>query len=318
MHDSRKARSRPKRTRGVLGPGADAAFAHLLSPQLKRRVLVAHLTDRTKSSVQQYIGRPLGRIFLRRWMAGRRDAHHVEKFGLPGHVVEEVLGKDALTLYVDPRKLVRLAIHAPRREEKRPSSLAFIWDGTWDQRRYDLRTGSRYRLISELDEHRGRLDQTERFRELMDELETGKPWESHQLGVVLDSPERIIAYLQVYLDFLDDMAVNGFDATRGKDSLEVAISRTGTILKIDRGLHRLAMAQRLGLPSVPVYVRHVHRLWWNEVTRGTTGKAALLRMQEALQHCVPEVEPGPLDYDPPIQFPDDFWPPARVRNDFEG
>lgn len=143
-------------------------------------------------------------------------------------------------------------------------------------------------------------------------IEDGNPWGSHQLGVLLDTPEKISAYLQVYLDFLDDMAQHGFDPGRGKDPIGVAISRHGTILKVNRGLHRLAMAQHLGLASIPVQVRHVHRLWWNRVTQGATGKAALLKLQQALLHCVPEEHPGPLDEEPEAHFPEDFWPAPRL------
>lgn len=301
-----------RRSRGTLGPGADLAFAPLADSRIRRRVLVAHLVNRSQQSVQRHIGRPLGRVLLRRWMRDKIESQYIESLGLPRHIVEEVLGEDALTLHVDPRKLIRIAVHAPRHVEKRPSSLAFIWEGTWDQRREDLRVGTRYQLISELDENRDQLERTARFQYLMECIEQGRPWASHQLGVLLDTPQKIHHYLQVYIDFLDDMAGNGFDPGRGKDPIGVAITRDGTIVKVNRGLHRLAMAQRLGLPSIPVQVRHVHRLWWNEVTHGATGAAALAKLERALRQCVPEESPGPLDEDPQADLPADFWPKPRT------
>src|SRR5690606_27353334 len=108
-------------------------------------------------------------------------------------------------------------------------------------------------------------------------------------------PEKIKAYLRVYIGYLDSMATNGYMAAVTRDDLGVAISREGRILKINRGLHRLAMAQRVGLPAIPVQVRAVHRIWWNEVTRGTSGLTALQRVCEALQTCEAEQDPGPLD-----------------------
>jgi len=245
-------------------------------------------------------------------MQDKAESRYIESLGLPRHIVDEVLGEDALTLHVDPRKLIRIAVHAPRHVEKRPSSLAFIWEGDWDQRREDLRVGTRYRLISELDENRQQLERTHRFQHLMECVDQGKPWASHQLGVLLDTPDKIRDYLRIYLQFLDDMAINGFDPSRGKDPIGVAISRDGTILKINRGLHRLAMAQRLGLPSIPVRVHHVHRLWWNEVTQGETGEAALMNMQAALPQCIPEEAAGPLDETPAETIPDGFWPAPRI------
>src|SRR5690606_31327067 len=125
-------------------------------------------------------------------------------------------------------------------------------------------------------------------------------------------PEKILGYLQIYVDFLDDMAAHGFNPERGKDPVGVAITRDGTIVKVNRGLHRLAMAQRLGLPSIPVQVRHVHRIWWDKVTEGASGDEALAKMAAALKHCVPEEHPGPLDERPEVELPPDFWPAPRI------
>lgn len=300
-----------KRSSGLLGPGADAALTPLVAPEINRRVLVAHLTDQYRRAVQRSLGFPLGRLLLRRWIQNKAGSRHIEAFGLPRHIVDEVLGEDALTLHVDPRKLIRITAHAPRNVEKRPSSLAFIWDGSWDQRREDLRIGSRYKLISDLDDNRDQLERTVRFKKLMARIESGDPWMSHQQGVFLNTPEKIHTYLRIYIDFLDDMAANGFDPTRGKDPLGVAISREGRILKTNRGLHRLAMAQRIGLPSIPVRVRSVHRLWWNRVRQGATGEAALEKVSLALPQCVPEESPGPLDNERALSLPNNFWPARR-------
>lgn len=298
--------------RGLLGPAADEVFAPLTSPRIKQRVKLAHLVTQWRTSVQKHVARPAGRVLLRRWMNQKAGAACIETLGLPRHIVDEVMGDEALTLHVNPRKLIRMAVYAPRDVEKRPSSMAFIWDGDWDLRREDLRVGSRYLLISDLDRNRNNPERTERFQALMACIENGKPWGSHQLGILLDTPEKILAYLRNYLGFLDDMGRNGFDPSRGKDSIGVAVSRDGTLLKVNRGLHRLAMAQRLGLPSIPVRVRHVHRDWWNEVTDGYGGAEALEKMQEALQACVPEEAPGPLDEPVLVSRSKEYWPALRT------
>lgn len=295
-----------QRASGILGPGADEAFAPLAAPKIKHRVLIAHLSERCRKALQRYVAFPLARALFRRWMQAKAGSRYIEAFGLPRHIVDEALSDDALTLHVDPRKLIRIAVHAPANVEKRPSSLAFIWDGSWDQRREDLRVGSRYNLISELDDNRNQLERTVRYKKLMARIERGEPWASHRQGVVLDTPEKIVHYLRIYLGFLDDMAAKGFDQSRGKDPLGVAISREGRILKINRGLHRLAMAQRIGLKSIPVRVCHVHRLWWDRVTQGATGEIALGKMRLALRQCVPEESPGPLDDKAAETLPDDF------------
>ena len=306
-----KKRIAARRRNGLLGPGADPAFEPLTDRRIRARVRVAHWVYDGNRAIQEYLGRPIGRMVMRRWLQNARDSRHIAALGLPRHIVTELLGDAGLTLHVDPRRLIRIVAHAPRDVEKRPSSLAFIWDGNWDLRREDLRTGSRYRLISELDDFRDRLHESSSYRKLVARMESGRPWTSHQLGVVLDTPEKILDYLRVYLDFLDDMAINGFDASKGKDPLGVAISRDGKILKVNRGLHRLAMAQRIGLPVVPVRVLHVHRLWWEAVVQDATGMTALRRVTEALQSCEPEQGPGPLDEEPELALPPDFWPAPR-------
>lgn len=307
-----KSLSNQRRRRLPLtGPGADRAFAHLASPEIESRVRLAYLTAKVRSLLQTYFGLPFGRMILQRWLRDARRGKVIERFGLPRHNVEEYLGAEPLTLHVDPRKLIRNVDYVPSVDKTRPSSLAFIWDGDWDLRRGDLRVGTRYRLISELDENRHQLHRTQRFRELMAYIEQGEPWACHQHAAFLDEPRRIVEYLNVYVHFLDNMALNGYDASRPGDELGVAISRNGRILKINRGLHRLAIAQRIGLPSIPVRVRAVHRLWWNQVTNGATGDLALRRFIESLRSCVPEEEPGPLDEEPSVSLPPDFWPPPR-------
>src|SRR5690606_27309613 len=150
-------------------------------------------------------------------------------------------------------------------------------------------------LTSALAEIRSRVVRTPRYRDPMKRTDQGRPAASPQPGVLLVTSENILSYLQIYVHFLHDMAAHGFNPERGKDPVGVAITRNGTIVKVNRGLHRLAMAQRLGLPSIPVQVRHVHRIWWDKVTEGASGAEALAKMAAALKHCVPEEHPGPLD-----------------------
>ncbi|WP_280564939.1 hypothetical protein [Chromohalobacter sp. 48-RD10] len=57
---------------------------------------------------------------------------------------------------------------------------------------------------------------------------------------------------------MGNMAERGFDSTRGKNMLGFAVNREGVLVKSNRGLHGLAIAQYLGLPSVPVTVEAEH------------------------------------------------------------
>lgn len=299
----------------LLGPEGHPAFAPLAAATIQPRVCLAYLQHALRDYAQRYVGLPLDRLLFDQWMQHKPGARYIEARGLPRRSVEQALGEDALTLDVNPRELIRLSVRDAGGAEKPPSSLFFIWDGNWDQRREDLRVGTRYRLISDIDEHRYNLTRTERYQELLAALNKGQPWRSHQTGVYLDTPDKIYRYLQVYLGFLDSMARDGYVAERCRDEIGVAISREGRILKINRGLHRLAMAQRVGLPSIPVRVHAVHRLWWQRVVDGAHGETALARVRSALRDCVPEREPGALDLAPQPILPEDFWPPARWHSD---
>src|SRR5690606_6383201 len=157
-----------------------------VSPTILRRVWLAHLTASTRNQVQRRLGTPVGILLLRRWLRGKRGARLTEREGLPRHSIELPLRERPATLPVASCSLIRIIEFLPREVEKRPSSMAFIWDGQWDLRRDDLRLGTRYRFISDIDENRHQLERVERYQELMACIESGRPWSSHQRGVVLD------------------------------------------------------------------------------------------------------------------------------------
>lgn len=291
-----------------LAPAGDEAFAPLYDMQMRWPVRRAWLQLMVREAVQATLGMPLERALMSAWLRRLPGRGTIERLGLPRRALEKTLG-DVLILHVAPRELIRGVRRTACPRRQRPSSMTFIWNGEWDQYRSDLRTGSRYGLISELATHREALTETRRFHALAQRLAEGYPWRSHQQGVLLDSHARILIYLRAYLGFLDDMAERGFDASLGKDALGVAVSRDGRLLKINRGLHRLAMAQYLGLETVPVQVRAVHREWWAREVGNATGVAALERLRESLGQCVPETAPGAND---PALLPGEFhWPEPR-------
>lgn len=306
--------NRKKHAKKPLGSHTDPAFARIAAPEIRNRVRLAQIVHRVRAFNQTWLGLPLGNVLLHIWLRGWPGARLIEKKGLPRHNISLLMGQESLILHVNPRELVQFAETAPTRDIKRPPSMSFIWDGDWDLRRSDLRIDYWIAHMRDLDQNRDHLERTQKFQSLMADMKAGKPFRSHQEGVYLNSPERILEYLNVYLGFLDNMAEHGYDTSRAKDGLGVVISREGRILKINRGLHRLAMAQWLGLPTIPVQVRHVHRHWWDRITHGTTGKAALQRIHTALQECRPEHESGPLTKHPPADIPDDFWPTPRYSD----
>ena len=292
---------------GRLGPEADKAFQPLTSAAMTVDTQIAHLSYQMRTATQRYLTMPLERTLLRLWQRRMPFSHSIERLGLPRKAALETLG-EALTVHVNPRQLIRIIDWPARRD---CAFNAFIWDGQWDLKREDLRLGDRYRFISDIDEHRDHLERTERYQRYLNQLRQGKPARFRQLGIQLDSPAMIKRYLEVYLGFLDNMAQHGFQRDKGKDELGVAISREGRLIKVNKGLHRLAMAQRIGLASVPVRVQWVHREWWHTVTRGAQGEKALARVKDAFRRCTPELNPGPYDAETSASLADDFWPAPR-------
>lgn len=290
-------------------PDGDPAFTSLTDIRMYWPVQRTRLQLAVREGFQAGVVTPLERMLFFLWKRGFYGRSVVENVCLPRREVERALN-DRLTIHVSPRELIR-SIHwndLPKRG--RPSSSAFIWDGGWDLSRGDLRYGSRYRFISDLMLNRNDLTRSHAFYRLKADINKGSPWSSRHLGILLDSEDRIHEYLNIYLAFIDDMAINGFDQSKGKDDIGVVVSREGKLIKINRGLHRLAMAQYLGLPSVPVRIKAVHRQWWENVTQNTYGIEALEQVVKALQDCQPEQQPGPLD---PHETPEHFsWPVKRL------
>lgn len=291
----------------LVGPQADPSFAAIAAPEIRHRVRLAHVVHHIQQFSRTAIGHPLGSALLKIWLHNWPGARWVEKMGLPRHNLEVLLGPEAFILRLNPRSLIQFSMH-PEGTRKKPSSVAFIWDGDWDLCRVDLRKDYALKFVRDIDTHRHDLEKTRKYRDLTARIDAGRPFHSHQEGFYLNTPERVLAYLEIYLEFLDNMARCGYDEHRAKDHPGVAISRHGRILKAKRGAHRLAMAQWLGLPEIPVKVHHIHRKWWDQVTQGTHGRQALERVQAALLQATPEQELGPLSTGTAVPDPDAAWP----------
>ena len=72
--------------KGLLGPGADAAFGRLAAPEIRQRVMLAHWVAHSRDKTQQYLGFPLGRIMLQRWMRSKAGSRRIEDDPAGGRV----------------------------------------------------------------------------------------------------------------------------------------------------------------------------------------------------------------------------------------
>jgi len=297
MNRDTTSAGQPSHKRGIAGPQADNDFKAIAAPEIRCRVLLAHLVYGIKRISKRLIGKPVARTSLWLWKHQLPGARFIESLGLPRTGIEQVYGKKALILHINPRDLKQFAMY-PRGIKRKPSSEAFIWDGDWDLCRVELQNDYALKFIRDLAIHRNDLSKTKKYQELMELAKAGTPFRSHQEGLYLHSRERILQYLSVYLGFLDQMATQGYQAKRAKDYPGVAITREGRIVKVRRGAHRLAMAQWLGIKSLPVQVHYIHRKWWNRQRQHLDNATALSTVLAALPHLSFETELGKLSPPP--------------------
>ncbi len=286
LQDLRRAPGLP------LTPTGETVHPPLYDRRLRRRMLRSRVAYLAKMAFQHALGRPFEDFLFRRWQRNREACRTLEQQGLPRRSLESALG-ERLDLEIDPRRLVRGFSYPdgfPDRLERRKASNLFLWEGDWDRPRHYLADSGHVRFIQDIWRHRLAPEESDTFQQLEASRLSGNPMRSHHRGMLLDSRERILEYLRLYLLYMEDMACFGFDAGAGKDRLGVAVDRRGQLIKINKGLHRLAMAQVLGLPRITVRVRSVHRAWWDEQTRDCGGEEALERLVSALRRCTPAPE----------------------------
>ncbi len=142
---------------------------------------------------------------------------------------------------------------------------------------------------------------TQTYRNLMLGIEVGKPAYRH--GVLMSSTERIDAYIIYCRDLIKSARKRGivrhtvlgrFHRLRlkhrrlrsiavdaGERDVGVAITADGTIIRLLGGKHRMAIAQALKLPRIPVEVRLVHAAWIAELMN-RTGLPAHLALKEGV------------------------------------
>ncbi|QOR39025.1 hypothetical protein HNO52_11225 [Billgrantia diversa] len=263
--------------RAPLTPTGELVYPPLYDPALRYRMLCSRTAHVLKEGFKRHLGRPLEEWLFRRWLDGKAGGALLEQNGLPRRSVEAYLD-ERLDIAIDPEALecgLDFPVSFPSRSQRRRIANFFIWSGDWDQLTMNLANSQRRRFIQDLWTQRLDLTASASYAELMSRLEKGLPRRLHHQGILLDSERRILAYLSRYLLYMEDMSCFGFKSDLGKDRLGVVLDRNGNIIKINKGLHRLAMARVVGLKRVTVRVRGVHQHWWEAHKTGARGREAM-------------------------------------------
>ncbi|RCV89359.1 RNA polymerase sigma factor [Billgrantia montanilacus] len=269
-----------------LTPTGERVYPPLYDPALRSRMFRSRAAFRLKEGFKRRLGRPFEDQLFNRWLDNKAGSTLLENQGLPRRSVERYLGRK-LDLEMDPSTLTRGLSYPtsfPNRTQRRKISNLFIWPGDWDVKTPALAATQRHQFIHDIWNHRLDLTASDSYAGLKSKLEKDGPLRMHHQGILLDSEARILAYLERYLFYMEDMSCFGFKSDLGKDALGIAIDRHGDMIKINKGLHRLAMAQTLGIQRVSVRVRSVHQLWWEEHKGSAQGKRALENAIAALPH----------------------------------
>ena len=268
-----------------LTPNGERVHPLLYDPELRGRMLRSRIAFRFKEGFKRCLGRPLEDWLFKRWLENKPGSAALEHQGLPRRSVEAYLG-DKMNIEINPRTLYRL-IHYPSafpdKVQRGKVSNLFLWPGDWDIPEHILATTTRQRFIEDIWYHRFDLCVSISYAEFMKKIEQGQPPRLHHQGILLNSPERILAYLDQYRLYMEDMSCFGFKDELGKDQLGVVVDRNGNLIKSNKGLHRIAMAQTLGLQSVTARVRAIHCSWWQQITSDATGEEAMKKLVKALK-----------------------------------
>jgi hypothetical protein len=163
----------------------------------------------------------------------------------------------------------------------------FVWPGDWDRRVEPIECHSRYRLMADVWAHRDHLQDSATLGAFNSRLQEGRPVELVNASLRLDSPERVLGFLQQQLDLFNSLAREGFRPERAPDELKVAIGRNGEIIKANGGRKRLMASRILGLERIPLRIAYMHSDWLQRHRapgehRGDAARAALRAVRAAI------------------------------------
>ncbi len=176
----------------------------------------------------------------------------------------------------------------------------FIGGGKWDAIIYRLSSLPVFREAQELYECDMRFRETASYRRYHIRMQQNDP--IRRQHVLMSSTEQVDAYFEKFVTLFESIRENGllkqfewggvekypwpvstfsrWRAGQLENDIGLAIDADGRIHKLPGGQHRTAIATVLGLPSIPVQVRLVHREWLRKISSED------VPLSEALTHAI--------------------------------
>lgn len=138
--------------------------------------------------------------------------------------------------------------------------IGFVRDGDWDRADYPLEELGIFEAIRQRFEDDTPWAEIPYFREMAEAIDAGKPRFKYRHHADIPRQQKRIEVLHERISHHGFRSQANLGSRRPWDEIAVALDRDGRPLFLD-GRHRLAVAQVLDCPRVPVLVGLRHRQW---------------------------------------------------------
>jgi len=177
------------------------------------------------------------------------DPSSVRDYGLPGYVRYKHIRTQWLQRWVKKNPIYPLI----------KGRAPLLLPGDWDRASVPFVTTPVYAFLADLKACAFDYRCTDFYRVLLADLRAGK--QRSYKSLLLNSELAIDQLLEGYVRVFKSIAADGYKADKAVDPICVMVARDGRLIKEEKGRHRLAIAQLVGIQQVPVLVRHIHPDW---------------------------------------------------------
>jgi hypothetical protein len=213
---------------------------------------------------------------------------------IPRHHARAYFG-DELTVWVDPAGLA-MRLRNNVTDGRNPFLLSdrFIDGADWSRIVAPEADLPEHREMFQLAVYRDRFPEMPAFADLLASARRQRPQRRNHRELASD--EDVFAYFRHYLALVESIERDGFQDRRAlgryrlpgtsgrfqphahRRNIGVAIASNGEVYRFLGGRHRLAIAQGLNVPEIPVDVRLLHADWLRAEMR-RTGLSAVLALR---------------------------------------
>ncbi len=181
-------------------------------------------------------------------------------------------------VYVSTASIAHYLPHRAPAKGGLPAGHGFILDGDWDRAK---RPRGVYSTVQELIVEKKPVQETREFRRRVKAILRGE-FERTQ---GCRSEADVVNYLEGMKELCAKISREGYKTQQelglnGDDEIKVYVGRDGTLMLSGGGNHRHGMALYLGIETVPVVIRGVHRDWLTKISSGRKNPEA------AVMNCI--------------------------------